>query len=75
MHRDGFASAGLLKNDKERGKENEGIEEDGKVRVQLDYNGDIIEVSKICVLYKVILSKCIILFAYISIEILHSFTG
>ena len=47
MHRDGFASAGLLKNDKERGKENEGIEEDGKVRVQLDYNGDIIEVSKI----------------------------
>ena len=54
MHRDGFASAGLLKNDKERGKENEGIEEDGKVRVQLDYNGDIIEVSKICVLYKAI---------------------
>ena len=40
VHRDGFASAGLLKNDKERGKENEGIEEDGKVRVQLDYNGD-----------------------------------
>ena len=52
MHRDGFASAGLLKNDKERGKENEGIEEDGKVRVQLDYNGDIIEVSKICVSYE-----------------------
>ena len=51
VHRDGFASAGLLKNDKERGKENEGIEDDGKVRVQLDYNGDIIEVSKICELY------------------------
>ena len=54
MHRDGFASAGLLKNDKERGRENEGIDEDGKVRVQLDYNGDIIEVSKICVFYKTI---------------------
>ena len=50
VHRDGFASAGLLKNNKERGKDGEGSEEDvgdGKVRVQLDYNGDIIEVSRL----------------------------
>ena len=43
VHRDGFASAGLLK----KSKNNDGNEEeasDGKVRVQLDYNGDIIEV-------------------------------
>ena len=47
VHRDGFASAGLLKNDKQRNKDNDGIEEgtgDGKVQVQLDYNGEIIEV-------------------------------
>ena len=43
VHRDGFASAGLLK----KNKDDQGNEEDasdGKVRVQLDYNGDIIEV-------------------------------
>lgn len=48
VHRDGFASAGLLKNDKDRNKEGDGSEVDvgdGKVRVQLDYNGDIIEVK------------------------------
>ena len=49
VHRDGFAPAGLLKNDKDN-KDNEGNEDDmdeGKVRVQLDYNGDIIEVKTV----------------------------
>lgn len=36
VHKDGFAAAGLLKDD--------GDVPEGKVRVQLDYNGDIIEV-------------------------------
>jgi hypothetical protein len=43
VHRDGFASAGLLKKSKD-GEGNEEETSDGKVRVQLDYNGDIIEV-------------------------------
>ena len=57
VHRDGFAPAGLLKNDKDN-KDNEGNEDDigeGKVRVQLDYNGDIIEVKTVPV-------KCISFF-------------
>ena len=50
VHRDGFAPAGLLKNDKDNNKNNEDNEDDigeGKVRVQLDYNGDIIEVKTV----------------------------
>ena len=35
VHRDGFAAAGLLKDKAE----------EGMVRVQLDYNGDIFDVS------------------------------
>ena len=57
VHRDGFAPAGLLKNDKDN-KDNEDNEDDigeGKVRVQLDYNGDIIEVKTVPV-------KCISVF-------------
>ena len=46
VHRDGFASAGLLKNDKNKDGREEDVG-DGKVRVQLDYNGDIIEVRMI----------------------------
>ncbi|XP_059090834.1 unconventional myosin-XVIIIa-like isoform X2 [Tigriopus californicus] len=38
VHKDGFAAAGLLKDD--------GDVPEGKVRVQLDYNGDIIEVEE-----------------------------
>ena len=50
VHRDGFAPAGLLKNDKDKSKDLDGNADDigdGKVRVQLDYNGDIIEVKMI----------------------------
>ena len=38
VHKDGFASAGLL-------KDPENPTPEGKVRVQLDSNGDIIEVT------------------------------
>ena len=49
VHRDGFASAGLLKTEQNSNAADgkEGLDEvldDGKVRVQLDYNGEIIEV-------------------------------
>ena len=43
VHKDGFAGAGLLKDKKESGS---GEEEEGKVKVQLDYNGDVIEVGR-----------------------------
>ena len=46
VHRDGFASAGLLKNDKNKDGSGDDVG-DGKVRVQLDYNGDIIEVRMV----------------------------
>ena len=39
VHKEGFAGAGLL-------KASDSPTEDGKVRVQLDYNGDIIEVEE-----------------------------
>jgi myosin-18 len=43
VHKEGFAAAGLLKADEDDAKQSE--DEDGKVRVQLDYNGDIIVVE------------------------------
>jgi hypothetical protein len=39
VHKDGFVAAGLLKRSDST--------QEGKVRVQLDYNGDIIEVGKL----------------------------
>ena len=42
VHKEGFAAAGLLRSDNEEDEERR--REEGKVRVQLDYNGDIIEV-------------------------------
>lgn len=41
VHKEGFASAGLLKSN-----QNGESSEEGKVKVQLDYNGDIIEVEE-----------------------------
>ena len=50
VHKDGFAAAGLLKSDENaenRGPGQDNTDEsDGKVRVQLDYNGDIIVVEE-----------------------------
>ena len=43
VHKEGFAAAGLLKDDSDD-KDAAGETPEGKVRVQLDYNGDIIEV-------------------------------
>ena len=76
VHRDGFAPAGLLKNDKDN-KDNDGNEDDmdeGKVRVQLDYNGDIIEVKT--VLVKCITFFCIcIMFFCVSLSSLINIVG
>ncbi len=41
VHKDGFAGAGLLTS---ANGASEGEDEEGKVKVQLDYNGDIIQV-------------------------------
>ena len=40
VHKEGFAAAGLLKNDDDN--ESGATPGEGKVSVQLDYNGDII---------------------------------
>ena len=45
VHKDGFAGAGLLSN-KDDGGVAPSEEEEGRVRVQLDYNGDVIEVEE-----------------------------
>ena len=45
VHKDGFAGAGLLSN-KDDGVAPSEEEEEGRVRVQLDYNGDVIEVEE-----------------------------
>ncbi len=44
VHKDGFAGAGLLSNKDDGVAPSE--EEEGRVRVQLDYNGDVIEVEE-----------------------------
>ena len=44
VHKEGFAAAGLLKNDDDN--ESGATPGEGKVSVQLDYNGDIIEVTQ-----------------------------
>ena len=42
VHRDGFAAAGLLKDNAAGAAKDQ---REGMVRVQLDYNGDIFDVS------------------------------
>lgn len=44
VHKEGFAAAGLLK--KDNNNANTSSTETSRVRVQLDYNGDIIEVEE-----------------------------
>ena len=49
VHKDGFAAAGLLKSDENtenQGPHHNADDNEGKVRVQLDYNGDIIVVEE-----------------------------
>ena len=45
VHKDGFAAAGLLKEKEGNDGDESNALAEGKVRVQLDYNGDILQVS------------------------------